>query len=143
MRIYFFLYLAIAIGDQPGGSGVSKGGNNQSSSTATKADTDATPANVSVTTSPASTANPSNRGLDIRPTPGSIVRVPETHSTGTSAGNKSGHHSRSSSGSTIINGSNGGGLWTSTGRNGHSRASSVDVRPVQYVANNKCTSSLH
>jgi hypothetical protein len=82
----------------------------------------------------------SSRGLDMRPTPGSIVRVPETHSTGCSSSsssvNKSGHHSRNGSGSTAISGSGNGnnGLWTSTRNNGgHSRASSVDVRPVQYV----------
>lgn len=65
--------------------------------------------------------------LEMRPTPGSIVRVPETHSTGASW---SGHHSRSASGSTTTSGSS---IMWSAARNGHSRASSVDVRPVQYV----------
>ncbi|OXA59035.1 BTB/POZ domain-containing protein KCTD3 [Folsomia candida] len=84
---------------------------------------------------PASTMGNSSRGLDMRPTPGSGIRVPETHSAGSSSsGSKSGHHSRSASGSTTITGSNNNGNWTSA-RNGHSRASSVDVRPVQHSRN--------
>lgn len=125
-RVLYLFSLAIPVCDPPNPS---KGGN--CTLPGTKNDEPSLITSGCTSSGPASTMGNSSRGLDMRPTPGSGIRVPETHSAGSSSsGSKSGHHSRSASGSTTITGSNNNGNWTSA-RNGHSRASSVDVRPVQ------------
>ncbi|CAL8099797.1 unnamed protein product [Orchesella dallaii] len=72
--------------------------------------------------SSASSGNGTTKSSELRPTPGSIVRVPETHgAASTSTVNRNAHSRSASSGS----GAAGNGFgWTNT-RNGHSRGSSV------------------
>ena len=75
-----------------------------------------------------------------RPTPGSIVRVPETHGSGTGVGRHSRSASSNGNGGSVVTGTGTVGStastfsWGSSWNNGypsHSRTSSVDVRSVQ------------